>query len=79
MPVQFFINKMVQHSVADCGLMNITWFGIRDVECRIRTMHIRLIFEVHVEARNIRSELSFKFNDIFITSFASQKLLPRQE
>jgi len=78
-PVQFFVNEMVDDSIAYLGFMNIAWFWIGDIKCRIRTMYIRFVFEVRIETRKVFRKFGLKLYDVFLVFLATQKPLPSQE
>lgn len=79
MPVKILVNKMMYHPIADCGLVDIARFRVRDVKHRIWTVNIGLVFKVCIEAGDIGCELGLKFYNVLFVFLAAQKSLPRQE
>ncbi|MBN1258419.1 hypothetical protein JXA05_01540 [Candidatus Peregrinibacteria bacterium] len=46
--VQFAVNSMVEQTVTDIGLMDISWFGVADIKSKIGTVAISLASEIRM-------------------------------
>lgn len=79
MPVQLFIDQMVEKAIPHARLVNVPRLRIRYVECRILPVNIRFSNERSVQFGDIVGQITLKFDHVFLMPFAAQKPLPSKQ
>src|SRR3989344_3354265 len=62
-------NSVVENSVTNGGLMNVSWLWITDIKTSILPVFIGFILEFSVKFKNIFLKTIFKFLDVNFASF----------